>query len=86
MINITDLVTLRQYALEMAIKSDMLGLKEDLLIQRANNFADFIKGNAELPEFDVTCDESSKIGFALINPDLDCCGDCDDYEDGIELN
>lgn len=46
---ITDMVTLRAYAIKQAIAS---GESPDYIVATAEKFADFIKGDAELPEYD----------------------------------
>lgn len=46
---ITDMVTLRAFALKQAVGSDVLAKD---IVATAQEFADFIKGDAELPEYD----------------------------------
>lgn len=86
MIQIVDKVSLRQYALSLVAEhySNQFISKEKI-VEIANGFAEYIQGDAELPEFDATCNEPHKIGFTLINPDLGC-GEYDEDNDEIGMN
>lgn len=75
MIKITDKITLRQYALKMAIESDKLGMNDTNILNVANKFASFIQGDAELPEFEEEPAQMNIIGFA------DCCPDIEENEE-----
>lgn len=85
MIQIVDKVSLRQYALSLVAEhySNQFISKEKI-IEIANGFAEYIQGEAKLPEFEEQCVQPPNIGFTLINPDLDC--ECDDDEEEFGLN
>lgn len=76
-----DQINIRAYALKMAIKSDMLGMSENNLIQRAKVFEMYIQGEVELPDFMPVPDNNVSVHIC------NACGEeYDDEEDGIGLN
>lgn len=76
-----DQINLRAYALRMAIKSDMLGMSENLLIQRTKAFEMYIQGDVNLPDFMPVPDSNVSVNVC------NACGEeYDDDDDGIGLN
>ena len=75
---IYDQINLRAYSLKMAIESDMLGMSENNLIQRAKAFEMYIQGDVELPDFMPVPDSNTNVHI--------CNGYTEDYDDEEEDN
>ena len=78
---IYDKINLRAYALKMSIESDMLGMSENLLIQRAKAFEMYIQGEVQLPDFMPVPDCNTSVNICN-----GCSEEYDDEDDGIGLN
>lgn len=72
MIEIIDKVSLRQVALDMALRRYHDDSRDTgAIIALADKFATYIQGGADLPEFDNTVEPPKlNIGFATINPEI----------------
>ena len=72
MIAVIDKVSLRQVALDMALRRYHDDSRDTgAIIALADKFATYIQGGANLPEFDNTIQPPMSIGFASINPEIE---------------
>lgn len=76
-IEIKDMVTLRQEAVRVALQS-MCGLEiyshfNELVINRAKDLADFIKGDADLPEYNSPTDSAKMWSDMLDKINVNRC-------------
>ena len=70
--NIQDKISLRAYALKLAMERFYNDCrKTNEIIETADKFATYIQGGAKLPEFDNTVVPFVNNGFATINPEIE---------------
>lgn len=78
---INDKISLRAKALSLAVESDQLGMKADLLIQRAKAFEMYIQGEVKMPDFMPEPDHNVSVNVCN-----GCGEEYDDEDDGIGLD
>lgn len=77
-----DQISLRAYALKLAIESDYVGLTADNTIKRAKAFEMYIQGEVELPDFMPVPDCNTNVQiYNGCDEEYD-----DDEDDGIGMN
>lgn len=76
-----DKISLRAYALKIAVESDYVGLTADNTIQRAKAFEMYIQGDVKLPDFMPVPDSNTNVNICN-----GCGEEYDDEDDGIGLN
>ena len=76
-----DQISLRAYALKLAVESDCVGMTPNNVIDRAKAFELYIQGEVELPDFNPMPDNN--VSVHICNG---CGEEYDDEDDGIGLN